>query len=345
MEDVFLHCLRTEWARRGWIGRALAVLHGFADVVVFGIRARWERPPAHVPDRHNAGRRPLVIMRDLRGTIRLVRSQPALSAAIVVMFALGIGATTAIFSVVHGVLLRPLPFPEPERLVQVYGTRLDRGWTNITLTEANFWDMRDRNRAFEEFGTWHPTSFSLTGFDFPERVSAGRVSVGFFRALGVTAAFGRIFEPGEDEPGRGETLALLSHGFWSRRFGTDRSVVGRGLTLDGRSYTVVGVLPPGSPWLDISDVFIPLVRRPNANRGSFEYTAIARIRPGVTSDAALADLQRVARTSRPHTLRTTRASARRCRHRARGSPATISAGRCGSSSARWDCCSSLRAST
>jgi predicted permease len=295
MEEVFLHCMRTEWARRGRIGRAGAVLRGFADVLAFGVQSRWDARHTGIPNQPITSRRRLVIMRDIRGTLRLIRSQPALSVAIVVMFALGIGATTAIFSVVHGVLLRPLPFPDSERIVQVFGTRLDRGWTNITLTEANFWDMRDRNRAFEEFGTWHPTSFSLTGFDFPERVTAGRVSVGFFRALGVRAAAGRMFESGEDEPGRGEALALLSHGFWSRRFGTDQSIVGRGLTLDGRSYTVVGILPPGSPWLDASDIFIPLVRRPNADRGSFEYTAIGRIRAGVSHEAARADLERVAR--------------------------------------------------
>jgi predicted permease len=293
MEDVFLHCLHTEWKRRGRIGRALALARGLTDVVLFGVRTRWQAlTPAHPPI---VRRRPSVILRDIRGTIRLVRSQPALSAAIIVMFALGIGATTAILSVVHGVLLRPLPFPDAERIVQVSGTRLDRGWTSITLTEANFWDMRDRTRAFEEFGAWHGASFSLTGFDFPERVNAARVSVGFFRALGVQAIEGRILEPGEDEPGRGEGLVLLSHEFWSRRFGATRSVVGRGLTLDGRSHTIVGILPPGTPWLDAADIFIPLIRRADANRASFEYVAIGRIKSGVSYDAALADLQRVAK--------------------------------------------------
>jgi putative ABC transport system permease protein len=300
MEEIFLHCLRIEWARRGWIGRIAAVGRGFADVVVFVIRVRLRtlhpdalrRWPA---EQEIAARRPLVIMRDIRGTVRLMRSQPALAAAIVFMFALGIGATTAIFSIVYGVLLRPLPFPEPDRLVQVYGSRPDRGWNSISLTEANFWDMRDRNRVFEEFGAWHGASFSLTGFEFPERVTAGRVSTGFFRALGVNAAAGRIFEPGEDRPGRGEGLVLLSHTFWSRRFGTDTSAVGRALTLDGRSYTIIGILPPGSPWLDISDVFIPFIQRADANRGSFEYLAIGRLKAGVSFDSALADLQRVAK--------------------------------------------------
>ena len=236
-----------------------------------------------------------MITRDIRQTVRLMRSQPALAAAIVLMFALGIGATTAIFSVVYGVLFRPLPFPEPDRLVQVFGSRPDRGWATVSLTEANFWDTRDRARTFEEFGALHSTTFTLTGFDFPERVTGSRVSTGVFRALGVRPVAGRLFEPGEDEPGRGEGLALVSHGLWTRRFGSDPAIVGRAITLDGRSYSVVGVLPPGSPWLDSAEVFIPLLRRPNADRGSFEYAAIGRLKPGVTFDAALLDLQRVAR--------------------------------------------------
>lgn len=236
-----------------------------------------------------------MITRDIRQTVRLMRSQPVLSAAIVLMFALGIGATTAIFSVVYGVLLRPLPFPEPDRLVQVFGSRPDRGWVTVSLTEANFWDMRDRNRTFEELGALHGATFTLTGLEFPERITGSRVSTGVFRALGVRPAAGRLFEPGEDEPGRGEGLALLSHGLWTRRFGADPAAVGRAITLDGRSYSVVGVLPAGSPWLDSAEVFIPLLRRPNADRGSFEYAAIGRLKPGVTFDAALQDLQRVAR--------------------------------------------------
>lgn len=101
---------------------------------------------------------------DIRSSLRLARHRPWFTAAIVGMLAFGIGATTAIFSVVHGVLLRPLPFPEPERLVQVWGSKPDRGWDQVSFTAANFWDMRDRNGTFEEFGALHGASFSLTGF-------------------------------------------------------------------------------------------------------------------------------------------------------------------------------------
>jgi predicted permease len=211
------------------------------------------------------------------------------------MLALGIGATTAIFSVVYGVLLKPLPFPQPDRIVQVWGAMPERGLGTMSLTEANFWDMRDMNRAFEELGALHGASFSLTGFDAPERVTGAQVSVGFFRTLGVRPIAGRLFEPGDDEPGAVAERVLLSHGFWARRFAADTTIVGRTITMDGRSYAVAGILPAGAPWLDNADVFVPFIRRPDADRGSWEYTGIGRLKPGVTFEAGLADLQRVAR--------------------------------------------------
>jgi predicted permease len=234
-----------------------------------------------------------VLVHDVRGTLRLMRSQPMLSSAIVLMLALGIGATTAIFSVVYGVLLKPLPFPDPDRLVQVNGSRPDRGWASITLTEANFWDLYDRNRTLEDFGVLSFESFTLTGAAEPERVSGGEVTTGFFRALRATPVAGRLFEKGEDLPGRSDRLVVLSHRYWTERFAGDPSLVGRVITLDNRPYTVVGVLPPGSPWLDIAQVFVPFERRPKPNRGSFEYTGVARLKDGVTMEAALADLSAI----------------------------------------------------
>jgi predicted permease len=211
----------------------------------------------------------------------------------IAMLALGIGATTAIVSVVYGVLLKPLPFPESERLVQVRGAIPARGITSNSLTEASVWDVRDRNRSFEEFGGWHGASFSLTGFDTPERLTGATVSVGILRALGVQPAAGRLFELGEDRPGSPDH-AVISHGLWTRRFAADPAIVGRPITLGGLPHVVVGVLPPGTPWID-TDVFVPFRQRPEPNRSSWEYAAIGRLKPGVSIDAARADLQRVAR--------------------------------------------------
>ncbi len=142
-----------------------------------------------------------MIAHDIRGTLRLMRSQPVLSSAIVLMLALGIGATTAIFSVVYSVLLKPLPFPDPDRIVQVSGALTSRGWTSVSLTEANFWDLHERNRTLSEFGILSFESFTLIGTGEPERVSGGAVTTGFFRALGVRPVAGRLFETGEDLPG------------------------------------------------------------------------------------------------------------------------------------------------
>lgn len=231
-----------------------------------------------------------MIAHDLRGTWRLVRVQPIMSLAIVVMLALGIGATTAIFSVVHGVLLKPLPFADFDRIVQVWGTSPSRGWTRSSFSAANFWDLRDQQQTFEEFGALTNTSFSLTGSAAPERLTGARVTTGFLRSLGIRPVGGRLFEPGEDQPGKGESIVMLSNGFWTRRFNRDPSIVGQTVTLDGQAYTVIGVLPGGGSWLNAGDVFVPLIQRPNANRGSFEWAVIGRLKAGVTPQAATSDL-------------------------------------------------------
>ena len=232
---------------------------------------------------------------NLRLAMRMLRKQPLFSSAILVMLALGIGATTAIFSVVQGVLLKPLPFPEAGRIQEVWATLPARNIAQTSFTEANFWDMRDLNRTFEEFGAWHGASFSLTGVDTPERLDGARVSVGFLRALGVRPIGGSLFAPGDDEPGADPRRVLLSHRFWSRHYAGDTKIVGRSLTLDGRPYTIAGILPAATPWLNDVDVFVPFMRRSDANRGSWEYLVIGRLKPGVTVDVARADLERVAR--------------------------------------------------
>ena len=230
-----------------------------------------------------------------RAALRMLRKQPFFTGAILLMLAMGIGATTAIFSVVQGVLLRPLAFPDADRIVEVWATLPARNIDQTSFTEANFWDMRDMNRTFDEFGTFHNASFSLTGVDTPERLDGATVSVGFLRALGVKPIAGSLFAPGDDEPSADPRRALLSHRFWSRHYAGDTGVVGRSLTLDGRPYTIVGILPDATPWLRDVDVFVPFIRRADANRGSWEYLVIGRLKPGVSREAAQADLTRVAR--------------------------------------------------
>jgi predicted permease len=228
------------------------------------------------------------------GARTLVRS-PGFTAIAVLTLALGIGANTAIFSVIRTVLLRPLPFPEPNRIVTIQETRLDRGWDGTSFTYANFWDLHDMNRTFDAVGAWAWTTLNLTGFEHPERLSGARVSVGFFEALGVTPVAGRVFARGEDEPSSDTRVALLSHDLWMNRFSGEPGVVGRTITLDGESFTVIGVLPRGEPWLDDADVFVPLVRRPDADRGSFELAVVGRMKAGVTLEMAQSDVDGIAR--------------------------------------------------
>ncbi len=235
------------------------------------------------------------LLQDVRYGVRSLAARPGFAAVAVLTLALGIGANTAIFSVIRSVLLRPLPFRDPDRLVELWETRRDRGWDHASFTHANVWDVQARNRAFEGVGAMGWTSLNLTGFDYPEQLGAAEVSAGFFRVLGVTPVAGRTFLDEEGEPGHDTHVALLGHRLWVARFGADPAIVGRTLTLDGAPYTVVGVLPAGTPWLDAADLFVPLLRRADADRGSFELAAIGRLKPGVSMDAARADLERVAR--------------------------------------------------
>lgn len=235
------------------------------------------------------------LFQELRYGLRSLSRPPGFAAVAILVLALGIGANSTVFSVLDGVLLEPLPFPEPERLVQVYESRLDRGWARASFTEANFWDVRELSRSFGELGAFHWESLNLTGSEYPERLRAGRVSASFFETLGVAPMLGRSFRADEGEPGASAAVALLGHGLWTRRFGADPQIVGHPLTLDGTPHVVVGILPAGEPWLDQADVFVPLVRRLDARRNSFEYAVVGRLAPGVSIEAARADLARVCR--------------------------------------------------
>ncbi|NJD20425.1 MAG: hypothetical protein FIA95_14235, partial [Gemmatimonadetes bacterium] len=218
------------------------------------------------------------LQQDIRYAVRQLWKRPAFTAVALAMLAIGIGANTGIFSVVYGVLLRPLPFPEPERLVQVWESRLDRGWGQTSVTPANFWDLREMNGTFEDLGAYRGVSMNLTGFEFPERLSVGMVTSGFFsRVLGVPPILGRDVLDEEDDLGSEARVALLSHDFWRQRYGGDAAVLGKTLTLNGESYVVVGVLPPGTPWLEEGSLYVPMPRRSDDLRASFELPVVGRI--------------------------------------------------------------------
>jgi putative ABC transport system permease protein len=235
------------------------------------------------------------LLQDLRYAFRLLLKNPGFAAIAVLTLALGIGANTAIFSVVNGVLLRPLPFRDPSRLVFVaekntYGT--------LSTSYQNFLDWRDQSHSFESMEATRSTASTLTGVGEPERLNVQFVTAGLFPMLGITAHLGRTFLPEEDRP-NGAPVVLLSYGLWQRRFGGSQEIIGKPINLDSRPYTVVGVLPGGFQIFQPTDVFLPftpwaktLPDDRNWHPGIF---AIARLKPGVTREQARTEMIGIAK--------------------------------------------------
>jgi len=226
---------------------------------------------------------------ELRQSIRALRRNPGMTIICVLMLALGIGASTAIFSVFEAALLRPLPFRDADRLVELAETQLDRGLTEVNFSEADFRDIHDRTKSFESVAAYDSFETNLTGDGEPEKVSAAQVTVGFFRTLGVNPVLGRDFSPEEGDA----RIAILGNRFWKARYGADRGVPGKVLRLNGGSYTVVGVLPRGEPWID-DQVYLPYPRHLNADRTNREFNVVGRLAKGVTAEAASAELRGLA---------------------------------------------------
>ena len=236
---------------------------------------------------------------ELRQSLRGLRRNPGMSLVVIGVLALGMGASTVVFSILQSVLLKPLPFRDSDRLAALSETRLARGIDQASFSEANFWDVRSQNRSFEEIAAYHSDDVNLTGYGPAEKVTAIAISAGFFRALGVSPILGRDFSYDEDRgPSTqtgwiGKRVVILGNRFWRTHFSADPSALGKVLRLNDESYTVVGVLPPGEPWIN-EQIYRPFGYRPNANRGSWEFSVIGRLRPGASLESARSDLQRIA---------------------------------------------------
>jgi putative ABC transport system permease protein len=191
------------------------------------------------------------------GELRQIVQRPGFSAVLVLTLALGIGANTAVFSVVNGVVLRLLPYPDADRLTVVWSQFPTMELMEFPSSWPEYDDYRTASRSFEELGAWTRTQRTLTGGDVPERLRAASFTWTMFPVLGVEPAHGRAFGPDEDVAGS-DDVALLSHGLWQRRFGGDPGVVGRTVELDGTSVTVLGVMPEGLAFPDMdTDVWLP----------------------------------------------------------------------------------------
>ena len=230
------------------------------------------------------------LLQDLRFAFRLLAKSPGFTAIAILTLALGIGANTAIFSVVNGVLLRPLSFRDPSRLVIVAEKS---PFPTISTSYQNFVDWRDQSRSFESMEGTRSTGLSVTGAGDPELLTARMATAGLFRLLGVEAREGRTFLPEEDKAGSAPVV-LLTYGLWHRRFGGSREIIGKPITLDSRPYTVVGVLPPGFQLLQPADVFVPFVpwavTLPDDRNWHPGIIAIARLKPGVSREQARTEM-------------------------------------------------------
>ena len=183
------------------------------------------------------------LLLDLRYGLRGLRARPGFTAAALVTLTLGIGATTAIFSIVRAVLIEPLPYAAPDRLVMLWHNYSSINLPKATLSVPAYIEYRDHVPGFESVAVGTNWNANLTGGGEPERVQGMRVTAGFLRTLGVGVTRGRDFLPEEDRPG-GEGVVILTDGLWKRRFGADPGIVGKPIDLNGEAHTVVGILPP-----------------------------------------------------------------------------------------------------
>ena len=245
------------------------------------------------------------LLQDLRYGVRTLVRNPGLAIIIVLSLALGIGANTAIFSVTSALLLKPLPYPQPDRLAILWlrspGLGIPQDWPS----PGEYVDIKTRNRVFEETALARGDNATLTGLTQPERVAVINGTTSLFHLLGARSFIGRLFVPQEDLPGQ-PLVAVLSYGFWKSKFGADPKILGTNITLNGKQVTVVGVLSPSFSLnhevmptvggVERGDIFMPLPLAPDAvnDRGNENFNVMARMKPGVTVQEAQADIDLIA---------------------------------------------------
>src|SRR5690242_7617533 len=243
------------------------------------------------------------LLKDIRYGVRGLWKRPGFTVVAVLTLALGIGANTAIFSVVNAVLVRPLQFRDPDRLVMIWEDAGFLGFPRNTPAPANYVDWKNQTQSFEDMAATHELTFNLTGDGTPERVAAYGVTANFFPLFGVAPALGRGFTPDDDRPGANK-VAVLSHELWQTRYGSDAHIINHDIQLNSEKYTVVGVMPAGFQFFE-SDVrlWVPLALTPEelASRGNHYLKVVARVKPGVTTTQAQADVSAVtARIAKDH---------------------------------------------
>jgi putative ABC transport system permease protein len=236
------------------------------------------------------------LWQDLRYGLRLIRKNPGFSLVVVLTLAVGIGANTAIFSVVNAVMWRSLPFKDPDRLVRINESNPERGWPIFSASHPNFLDWRERNQTFDAMAATSGASATIGTSGEIEIVRGSAVSVDFLDVLGTSPLIGRKFLPEEDKPGGNTRVVMITYGSWQKRFGADPEIVGRTVTLNDNVFTIIGVLPESFAWATGSDfeILIPLAPDPQRSRGDHRLLVIGKLKQGVSREQALADLNTIA---------------------------------------------------
>jgi putative ABC transport system permease protein len=282
-------------ARHEPLGLTRLWIAALADALVHGIAERWHGSPEGLRDDHSRGSAMRAFRHDLKYAVRLLYRQPGIAVIAVVTLALGIGANAAIFSAVDAVLLRPLPWPEPERMVMIWEKRPQEGVMNNVVAPADYLDWAKSATSFTAISAYTPVTADLTGHSEPVRLIAGAVSSQFPDVFGAKVARGRFFRKDEEIIGR-HRVVMLAHALWAERFGADETIVGRAIALNGIAHEVIGVLEP----LEFIDkevaLWTPLALEGGAERparANHFLNVYARLQPGVSLERARAEMDAI----------------------------------------------------
>ena len=233
-------------------------------------------------------------LQDARYAARSLRKSPGFTFVAAITLALGVGANAAIFSVVNTVMLRPLPFAQPDALVRIWESDPEHGRPTFAVSHPNFLDWRSEAKTFQSLAATTNAGFTWTSTADAEVIPGLNVTATFLETLRITPVLGRNFLPEEDRPGGNTRVVIVSDGFWRRALGSDQNAIGRSLTLNGLPYTVIGVLPPTFRWGDDTDMLAPLAPNPARNRGDHRLAVIGRLADGVSLQQATSELEAIA---------------------------------------------------
>ena len=233
-------------------------------------------------------------LKDIRYGIRGLLKRPGFTLIAVITLALGIGANSAIFSAINALLLKPLPFPDLDRVVAIWDKVPARGVVHNEVAMANYLDWRAQNQSFEQLALYRWWSTNLTGVEPPERIQGFLVTANFLDAVGMKPIMGRNFSEEENQPGK-DAVAIITHSLWQRRFGGDPNIINKTITLNSITRTVIGVMPERFNFPKGAEVYAPLAMTPELarSRGSHSYYVIGRLKPGVAPQSAQADIDTI----------------------------------------------------